>query len=321
MMIGVSAGTAAVLGLRKTRCDELPVTAYFMLGGQCKGHCQFCARSGDHSSPPRTLSRVSWPLFDEDEVFSSLAVAYERDELKRACVQMVNSEESSLRIGGIVRKIRMRSSIPLSLSSNSLDLFTLEHLFQSGLTTLSIPIDCATSALYASIKGGSMEVILEALTRAAMRYPGRVATHLIAGLGESEEEMLKMLEYLYDHGITAGLFAFTPLPGTALSGRKPPELAHYRRVQLAHYCIRENMRLNYRTCRGTITFSDHMVDTIREELRGEPFRTSGCPGCNRPYYNERPGRIPYNYPRKLFHDEIADAYRLALGHELQSSIS
>ena len=31
---------------------------------------------------------------------------------------------------------------------------------------------------------------------------------------------------------------------------------------------------------------------------GVPFQTSGCPGCNRPYYNERPGGILYNFPRK-----------------------
>ncbi len=32
---------------------------------------------------------------------------------------------------------------------------------------------------------------------------------------------------------------------------------------------------------------------------GEAFRTSGCPDCNRPYYNERPGGPLYNYPRPL----------------------
>ena len=25
---------------------------------------------------------------------------------------------------------------------------------------------------------------------------------------------------------------------------------------------------------------------------GDAFRTSGCPDCNRPYYNERPGQAP-----------------------------
>jgi biotin synthase len=38
---------------------------------------------------------------------------------------------------------------------------------------------------------------------------------------------------------------------------------------------------------------------------GEPFRTSGCPGCNRPFYNESPRGPIYNYPRKPTSKEIA----------------
>jgi biotin synthase len=41
-------------------------------------------------------------------------------------------------------------------------------------------------------------------------------------------------------------------------------------------------------------------------LSGEAFRTSGCPDCNRPYYNESPGGLIYNFPRKLLNEEIED---------------
>jgi len=44
--------------------------------------------------------------------------------------------------------------------------------------------------------------------------------------------------------------------------------------------------------------------------RGEAFQTSGCPGCNRPYYNERPGGFIYNYPRPLSAAETAAALGL-----------
>jgi len=36
---------------------------------------------------------------------------------------------------------------------------------------------------------------------------------------------------------------------------------------------------------------------------GSPFQTSGCPGCNRPYYNEKPSGPIYNYPRSLTREE------------------
>jgi biotin synthase len=32
---------------------------------------------------------------------------------------------------------------------------------------------------------------------------------------------------------------------------------------------------------------------------GNAFRTSGCPDCNRPFYNERPGGTMYNYAQPL----------------------
>jgi biotin synthase len=43
--------------------------------------------------------------------------------------------------------------------------------------------------------------------------------------------------------------------------------------------------------------------------QGTPFCTSGCPECNRPYYNERPGGPMYNYPRPPLPDEINEITR------------
>jgi biotin synthase len=37
---------------------------------------------------------------------------------------------------------------------------------------------------------------------------------------------------------------------------------------------------------------------------GKPFLTSGCPDCNRPFYNEKPSGPIYNYPRNIRLDEI-----------------
>jgi biotin synthase len=37
---------------------------------------------------------------------------------------------------------------------------------------------------------------------------------------------------------------------------------------------------------------------------GKPFLTSGCPDCNRPFYNEKPSGPIYNYPRNIRHEEI-----------------
>jgi biotin synthase len=37
---------------------------------------------------------------------------------------------------------------------------------------------------------------------------------------------------------------------------------------------------------------------------GKPFLTSGCPDCNRPFYNEKPSGPLYNYPRQPDKKEI-----------------
>jgi biotin synthase len=36
---------------------------------------------------------------------------------------------------------------------------------------------------------------------------------------------------------------------------------------------------------------------------GKPFLTSGCPDCNRPFYNEKPSGPIYNYPRNIRQEE------------------
>jgi biotin synthase len=59
---------------------------------------------------------------------------------------------------------------------------------------------------------------------------------------------------------------------------------------------------------GKECVSDFGVDkrTLSQIIRtGEPFLTSGCPNCNRPYYNEKPSGPIYNYPRGLTEKEFS----------------
>lgn len=52
---------------------------------------------------------------------------------------------------------------------------------------------------------------------------------------------------------------------------------------------------------------DFGVDEATLELAadiGIPFMTSGCPNCNRPFYNESPLGPMYNFPRKPTKEEI-----------------
>jgi biotin synthase len=110
------------------------------------------------------------------------------------------------------------------------------------------------------------------------------------------------------------MFAFTPIKGTALENVAPPELSSYRRIQVAHYLLTYKL-----TCLENMKFySDEKIARFgvsKEKLMeviesGKPFLTSGCPGCNRPYYNERPGGVLYNYPRQLTAEEIKEVKKV-----------
>ena len=89
---------------------------------------------------------------------------------------------------------------------------------------------------------------------------------------------------------------------TKLANRQPPAIAHYRRIQAAAYLL-QTTGLRYEQLQFT---SGQLTDFGLPRAQwqallagGEAFRTSGCPGCNRPFYNERPGGTMYNYPTAL----------------------
>ena len=124
-----------------------------------------------------------------------------------------------------------------------------------------------------------------------------------------------MMQRMQDWGVTVGLFAFTPIRGTTMGDRLPPPIGSYRRAQIAHYLIKNHLSSVERfgfSAEGRITdFGLEREELLRILADGRAFQTSGCPGCNRPYYNERPGGTMYNYPRPLTPDEAKEAIREA----------
>jgi len=306
-MIGVSIGTASLLGLSGSACEVYPTTAYLMTGSRCLLNCAFCAQARRSYAGSQKLSRVSWPLFKTDDVFRRLAKSHEDGILKRACIQVVNSRDVFSVLEERVARLRRVTKVPLSVAANCLREKEMDTLFLRGADVLGISLDCATGPLYRRVKEGRWNSALERLLRAALVHPGRVRTHLIAGLGETEEEMVRMLEYLYEHCIPVGLFAFTPVRGTAMADHGCPEMASYRRIQYAHHLIKNGHTGKYAFKKGKLFFCENMEELKRLSGYGEAFQTSGCPGCNRPYYNERPGRPFYNYPRPLLENEFEEA--------------
>jgi len=306
-------GTGVVLDLWKGQLATAPTTAHFLTyyGGRCSANCRFCPQARESTADQSMLSRVVWPKCELEKVL--VALKEHRFKFKRICIQAVNYPGVVDDLCELVEKIKGVCDLPISVSCQPLAASDVERLAAAGAERVSIALDAATPEVFDSVKGGeaggpyTWQGHLRALDDVRAIMGNRVSTHLIMGLGESELEMVQAIQFLNDQGITVGLFAFTPIAGTSLADRAQPNLTSYRRIQLARHLIVngmsrvELMRFNG----GRIVDFGVMGDVLRKTIgSGEPFRTSGCPGCNRPFYNESPRGPIYNYPWKPTPEEI-----------------
>ena len=317
--IRVSSGTAIVLGLLEGKLDAAPTTAYLMTykKGKCSANCGFCPQARSSQSKAELLSRVSWPAFSISSVIGQIGNAFRAGTIKRVCIQTLNYPKVFEEICAFVKLLKSHVQVPVSVSCQPLDSQDMWNLNRAGVDRIGIAVDAATEKLFNEVKGeaagGSYKWENEfVLLRMAIGIfgEGNVSTHLIVGLGETEKEAVSLLQTCVNMGVTPGLFAFTPIHGTAFAGRPQPQLEVYRRVQLARYLI-----VNALTRFENITFNlsgemvnfgvtnDSLVQIVES---GKPFLTSGCPECNRPFYNEKPSGPIYNFPRKISASETAE---------------
>lgn len=304
----LSTGTAAVVAGRKTKSEAPPTTAYVMVGKKCVNNCRFCAQARESGAGANMLSRVTWPEAEADAAAAGIAAAHAAGRLKRACLQVVGDGRGPAAAVAALAGFRAESAVlPVCVSSRLASVAEALALVAAGADRVCIALDAATPAIYQEVKDGDWEERWRLLTDCAAALPGRVTTHLIVGLGETEEEMVDTLAACIDKGITVGLFAFTPVRGTAWADRPAPPLGQYRRVQAAHHLLRLGYGRESIICRQGLIAGFAVPGLAALLTDGEAFRTSGCPDCNRPYYNERPGGVMYNYPRPLTTAEAARA--------------
>ena len=316
--IRVSSGSAAVLGITPSLLKAWPTTIYLMtfLLGKCSANCGFCSQAKDSHSKTEMLSRVSWPNFEAHRVVRALESSRLDPKVKRVCVQALNYPEVLEDLLAITRMIRAHNiNIPISVSCQPLKKAQMKELAKAGVERMGIPLDAATQVIFERIKGKKAngpydwnthhKTLLEAIK---VFGKDKASTHLIVGLGEKESDLLKQISWCAKHHIQPGLFAFTPIPGTMLAAKNPPNVESYRRIQLARHLI----------VNGQVDFSEVSFDSngqvedfgisskqLDEVIKtGEPFRTSGCPDCNRPFYNEKPSGPIYNFPVKPALHEI-----------------
>ncbi|MEW6231369.1 MAG: radical SAM protein [Chloroflexota bacterium] len=317
--LSLSMGTAAVLGLRRITTDAAPTTAYLLLGGRCAMDCAFCAQARNSRARADALSRVLWPTYDLAEALSGLAHAYSQGQVQRCCIQVTTRRHAVEATMRLVRQVHQASPVPICAAVQPRNLEQVNELFAAGAERIGFGLDAACERVFVQVKHrapGSWQHLWSLIESGAKGFPGKISVHLIAGLGETEQEMVRTVQALADWGVTIGLFAFTPVRGTAMENQPPPPLPSYRRLQAANFLIKSGLvrleRMDF-SDEGKIVSYGLTEPQLRGALTGgQAFQTAGCPGCNRPYYNERPGRVMYNYPRPLTPQENQAAVSLVL---------
>ncbi len=301
MKVRVSYGTAIAMGLIRAKMLARPTTAYLMTHwpGRCRNNCAFCVQARDSKADLEKLSRVTWPAFELDRVIEALPDG----KFARICLQTIDYPGMVGDVLDLLRELRPLG-LPVSVSITPVDREILEEFKSLGVDYIGVGLDVASERLYPVIKDSLYSWDdMWAFTSDVLDVfgPGRAFVHLIVGLGETDREMVETMAELYGMNAEVSLFAFTPVKGTRLENARSPSLERYRRIQLARYLLGAGLAsLEDFTFDndGNLTGFGIPKEELVELVPPEVFATHGCPGCNRPYYNERPRKEPYNFPMK-----------------------
>jgi len=298
--IRASLGTLVVAGLENAKVDALPTIGYVMLSSDrgCNGTCAFCPQSRVASSSKELLSRITWPETDLETLAASLA----KTGIKRVCVQTVIKENFMSETKEVVKTFH-EYGLNVSVSITPVPLGYLKELRDLGADHLGVGLDAASPRVARAVSkpypwSRYWEFIKEGIT---VFGKGHVITHIIVGLGETPEELLETVEKARDLGSEVSLFAFTPVRGTPMYGtHNPPSIRYYRFAQLATYLIMkgEDWRSFTVFKEGTPYIRSEYVDLRKAEDAVNYVLVRGCPGCNRPFYNESPRSKIFNYPSR-----------------------
>jgi len=309
--VRVSLAAAMTLGLVKGQffrgatlyCVNLLLT--YRSG--CVGRCAYCGLSRSRSLGKAwtdySFIRVDWPTVSLDSVLERMGSC---QHVERVCVSMVTNRRAPEDCLTVVRRLRERiDSISCLIAPTIVDRGWLEDLKVAGADKVGIAVDAATPELFDKLRGRGIGGphrwerywrTVEDAVDVFGKY--NVGVHLIVGLGETEEEMVRTIQAAYDMGALTHLFSFFPEEGSAMEGYAQPPIGQYRRIQLARYLINkglavaENMRFDAHGRLIDFGLEKEVLDEVIDS--GLPFMTSGCASkkrenaCNRPFSDYTP---------------------------------
>ncbi len=285
----------------------------------CRANCAYCGlarhREADRDYADRNFIRVDWPAVPMVEIVDRVKAQGTKTSFHRMCISMITHPKSDMDTVTVLKTWTDRidpSDIPVSILSNptTMSRADVQRLKDLGADIFTVAFDAATPELFERTRGKTVEgphhweKYWEVMEHAADIF-GRekIGVHLIAGMGETEHEMLTMVQRVKDMGGHSHMFSFYPESGSLMDHLPATPRDQWRRVQLARYLIDyrdvrlEHMRFDNHGRVIDYGLPEREVDTVIEA--GTAFRTSGCPGkiaedvsaCDRPYGDSPPSNI------------------------------
>jgi biotin synthase len=306
----------------------------------CHARCGYCgltkSRESEDDWTDRSFIRVNWPLVSLDQVNESISSGSVPD-IERVCVSMVLNRGAREDTIDAVRKLSESTSrISILLMPTVIDKEWLIRAKEAGADMVATALDAATRKVFNSVRGKDVqgpldwdqywEIVVDTIEVFGPRNAG---IHLVAGLGETEQEMVATMQEAYDMGALTHLFSFNPEPGTALGEWPQPPIGSYRRIQLARYIINEHFGRGDAMAfddKGNIVDFDLESELLKQLIdEGKAFMTSGCAGktvdcaCNRPFGNCTPYQAAQgrwrNFPIPPEESDIVHARRQLLDYD------
>jgi len=298
-----------------TRCLNLLLT--YPEG--CRANCAYCGlarhREAERDYADRNFIRVDWPAVPMRQIVDTVARDGGKSPFHRMCISMITHPRSDEDTVAVLKAWTAKidpSTIPVSILSNptTMERADVVRLRDLGADIFTVALDAATPALFDRTRGKGVqsphkwrkywEVLLHARD---VFGPQKFGAHIIVGMGETEREVLTVVQQLVDLGGHSHLFSFFPEQGSLMDHLPATPRDQWRRVQLARYLIDyagvrvEQMGFD---AEGRVTgygLSQAEVEDIVGQ--GIAFRTSGCPGkfrddvsaCDRPYGDSPPSNI------------------------------
>jgi biotin synthase-related radical SAM superfamily protein len=328
--VQMSTAAAITLGLVEgqmhgcscTRCLNLLLT--YPEG--CRANCAYCGlarhRESERNYADRNFIRVDWPAVSMDEIVDRIAADVKGTPFHRMCISMITHPNSDEDTVTVLKKWTDRidpDAIPISILSNPTTMTRddVQRLRDMGSDIFTVALDAATPELFDRTRGKGVQsphtwkkywdTLLEARD---IFGPQKFGAHIIVGMGETEYEVMKVVQELVDLGGHSHMFCFFPEKGSLMDHLPATPRDQWRRVQLARYLVDYcGVRIDQMKFDDQGRISDFGMPASELSViidAGIAFRTSGCPGkfaedisaCDRPYGDSPPSNIA-SYPFAL----------------------